>query len=210
MSDSLDKDAAVKLLKDHMVVISRNLNTIALKPYLIQNGCVTMEESKQFHEGSSRPESNFKLIDIISQRGVSAFNGFMKSLEQFTTDETEEGAHKELLDELRSAESATKIARRQRPSVSSYRTQSSKLSLVSSSGASVDPTQSLPLVPPPSIPELAETTRCPPSGDDEVDKVRLKPIMLPPEPHEQTPEDDDHNISEEIDIQMMPEVRRLI
>ena len=193
-----------------MVVITQNLNITALKPYLIQNNCITIEEAKQFHDELLRYESNIKLIGMISQRGVSAFNGFMKSLEQFTTHEPGEGAHKELLDKLRSAESATKIARRQRPSLSSYRTQSSKLSLVSSSGASVDPTQSLPPGLLPSIPELAETTRCPPSGDVEVDQVRLKPIMLPPEPHEQTPEDDDHNISEEIDIQMMPEVRRLI
>ena len=113
---SLDKDAAFKLLKDHMVMISRNLNSIALKAYLIQNGCVTMEESKQFHDGSSRSESNLKLIGMISQRGVRGFNGFMKSLEQFTTHEPGEGAHKELLDKLKVEASNMPPTHRSRPS----------------------------------------------------------------------------------------------
>ena len=126
---SLDNATAAKLLKDHAVMITRNMNPIALKPYLLQNNCITLEEAKQFQVESPRSESNLKLVGIICQRGVSAFNGFMRALTQFTADEPGEGAHGELLDALkREATKMSSLRPRQTPNVSDYRTQASVLS----------------------------------------------------------------------------------
>ena len=123
---SLDNAAAAKLLKDHAVMITRNVNPIALKPYLLQNNCITLEEAKQFQVESPRSESNLKLVDIICQRGVSAFDGFMQALTQFTADEPGEGAHGELLDALkRKTTKISSLRPRQTPVVSNYSVQAS-------------------------------------------------------------------------------------
>ena len=118
----LDNATAAKLLKDHAVMVTRNVNPIALKPYLLQNNCITLEEAKQFHVESPRAESNLKLISIICQRGVSAFNGFLQALTQFTADEPGEGAHAELLNTLTAK---IPLSPRRAPDVSNYTAQAS-------------------------------------------------------------------------------------
>jgi hypothetical protein len=121
----LDNATAAKLLKDHAVMVTRNVNSIALKPYLLQNNCITLEEAKQFHVESPRSESNLKLISIICQRGVSAFNGFLQALTQFTADEPGEGAHAELLDTLKRETAKIPLSPRRAPDVSNYTAQAS-------------------------------------------------------------------------------------
>ena len=121
----LDNATAAKLLKDHAVMVTRNVNSIALKPYLLQNNCITLEEAKQFNVESPRSESNLKLISIICQRGVSAFNGFLQALTQFTADEPGEGAHAELLDTLKRETAKIPLSPRRAPDVSNYTAQAS-------------------------------------------------------------------------------------
>ena len=121
----LDNATAAKLLKDHAVMVTRNVNPIALKPYLLQNNCITLEEAKQFHVESPRSESNLKLISIFCQRGVSAFNGFMQALTQFTADEPGEGAHAELLDTLKRETAKMALSPRRAPGVSNSTAQAS-------------------------------------------------------------------------------------
>lgn len=107
---SLGGDAASQLLTDHIVDITRKINLTALKPYLIQFECITLEESKRFNSDSQN-ENILKLIDIISKRGIGAFNGLLKALSLFTTHEQGERAHFELLETLRKAAKKYKTKR---------------------------------------------------------------------------------------------------
>ena len=87
------------------------MNLAALTPYLVENGCITLEEARQFHPESPQSNNILKLIDIMCKRGISAFNSFVKSLVQFTNDEPGEGAHRELLDTLETEMSRTRPTR---------------------------------------------------------------------------------------------------
>ena len=110
----MDNSDAARVLKENSVIITRNVNLTALKPYLIENDCITLDEARQFHTEDSRSDNSVKLISIISQRGVGAFNGFIKALRQFTTDERGEGAHKELLETLLTSIQRVSLSQTQR------------------------------------------------------------------------------------------------
>lgn len=110
----LDNSGAARVLKENSVLITRNVNLTALKPYLIENDCITLDEARQLHTEDSRSDNSIKFISIISHRGVGAFNGFIKALKQFTTDERGEGAHKELLETLVTSIQRVSISQSQR------------------------------------------------------------------------------------------------
>ena len=98
-----DKSVAEKVLKDHTVQISRDINLSSLMPYLIQYGCLTSEDKSQLPKPEMRRDSNLKFIEIVQQRGTTGFNAFMTALAHFTSDEPGEGAHIELLHSLEKA-----------------------------------------------------------------------------------------------------------
>ena len=124
LESSLDNAAAAEVLRKHTVMITDNVNLPALKPYLFQNKCITFADVKKFHPESPQSESAFRLIEILSKRGVSAFIGFLKALKGYTTKEPGEAAHSELLDALK-----TEAMRyRRRPSGASIKSQISKTS----------------------------------------------------------------------------------
>lgn len=100
-SIQLDKATTDKLLKENAVSISRNVNGMALMPYLIQNDCISDDEVQQFSNKVKRSENNMKLRQMIKQRGVNGFTGFMRALEEHVRDEPGEGAHIELLKSLK-------------------------------------------------------------------------------------------------------------
>ena len=96
-----DKQAAEILLRDHTVNISRHVDVFSLIPYLYQNECVTEDEMKQFSRKDTRSDNNMKLLKMIRHRGVSGFNGFLKSLAKYTAHEKGEGDHIDLLESLK-------------------------------------------------------------------------------------------------------------
>ena len=98
-----DKSVADQLLKEHTVQVATVLNLTSLMPYLIQHGCLTDEDMDQFPRTESRKSNNLKFKRMIQERGVSAFNSFLRTLAHCTRDERGEGAHRELLDSLESA-----------------------------------------------------------------------------------------------------------
>ena len=81
--------------------ITKAVNLNNLRPYLIENRCVTLSESRQQLKSASDTDTVIQFIEIVSKRGISAFRGFLKALEQYTTDEPSEGALIELLNKLR-------------------------------------------------------------------------------------------------------------
>ena len=120
-----DKSVAEKVLKDHAVSITRDINLSSLMPYLIQHGCLTCEDMSQLPKTEMKRNNNLKFIDMVQQRGTTGFNAFMKALAHFTSDEPGEGAHTELLHSL---EKAVKLSRRHKPSLSSQGSRTSSMS----------------------------------------------------------------------------------
>ena len=98
---SLDDRTAAEILTSHTVEITKAVNLNNLRPYLIGNRCVTLSESRQQLKSASDTDTVIQFIEIVSKRGISAFRGFLKALEQYTTDEPSEGALIELLNKLR-------------------------------------------------------------------------------------------------------------
>ena len=99
---SLDDRTAAEILTSHTVEITKAVNLNNLRPYLIGNRCVTLSESRQqLFKSASDTDTVIQFIEIVSKRGISAFRGFLKALEQYTTDEPSEGALIELLNKLR-------------------------------------------------------------------------------------------------------------
>jgi hypothetical protein len=99
---SLDDRTAAEILTSHTVEITKAVNLNNLRPYLIENRCVTLSESRQqLFKSASDTDTVVQFIEIVSKRGISAFRGFLKALEQYTTDEPSEGALIELLNKLR-------------------------------------------------------------------------------------------------------------
>ena len=99
-SFTTEKPVADQVLREHTVKISTVLNLPSLMPYLIQYGCLTVDNMGQFPNTESQRSNNLKFIRMIQERGV--FNSFMKALVHFTKEERGEEAHKELLDSLES------------------------------------------------------------------------------------------------------------
>ena len=91
---------ADQVLREHTVQISSVLNLPSLMPYLIQHGCLTVEDMGQFPNTESRRSNNLKFLRMIQERGSSGFNSFLKALDHFTRQATEE-EHKGLLDSLK-------------------------------------------------------------------------------------------------------------
>ena len=120
-----DKSVAEKVLKDHTVQISRDINLSSLMPYLIQHGCLTCEDMSQLPKTEIKSNNNLKFMDMVQQRGTTGFNAFMKALAHFTSDQPGEGAHTELLDSLKKA---VKLSRRHKPSLSSQGSRTSFMS----------------------------------------------------------------------------------
>ena len=98
---SLDDRTAAEILTSHTVEITKAVNLNNLRPYLIENRCVTLPESSRQLKSASDTDTVIQFIEIVSKRGISAFRGFLKALEQYTTDEPSEGALIELLNKLR-------------------------------------------------------------------------------------------------------------
>ena len=108
---------AKEILRENTVIISENVNLeSSLMAYLIQNRCIDPEQMTELRAGKSL-DNNMKLIGIMNRRGVTAFNGFMKSLKEFTTAHTAEGAHIEVLRTLTAG--AKRCRYRRRPTGSS-------------------------------------------------------------------------------------------
>ena len=95
-----EKSVADQVLREHTVQISTVLNLPSLMPYLIQHGCLTVEDMGQFPNTESRRSNNLKFLRMIQERGYSGFNSFVRALDHFTRQATEE-EHKGLLDSLK-------------------------------------------------------------------------------------------------------------
>ena len=93
-----EKSVADQVLKEHTVKISSVLNLPSLMPY--QYGCLTVEDMDQFPNTESQRSNNLKFIRMIQERGCSGFNSFLRALDHFTRQATEE-EHKGLLDSLK-------------------------------------------------------------------------------------------------------------
>ena len=124
-------DAAVKeVLRNRAGIVTEKVNFKSLKAYLYENQCITMEELEtRFPDEAPDSQNTFKLIQIVSKRGVGAFNGFLRALSQHATFEPSERAHKELYDTLNEEANAVLLSKRRRPSGSSYKSQTSRTSL---------------------------------------------------------------------------------
>lgn len=88
-----------------------------------------MEELEtKFPDEAPDSQNTFKLVEILSKRGVGAFNGFLKALSEHATFEPSERAHKELFDTLNAEASIMLLSMRRRPSGSSLQSQTSRTS----------------------------------------------------------------------------------
>ena len=96
----LDNSGVEKLMKDHALLMTRNLNIDSLKVYLLNNDCITLSDIECLHKGSTR-ENILELMKIISRRGTGAFMKFLDALEQSIRDEPGETGHKELVNTLK-------------------------------------------------------------------------------------------------------------
>lgn len=134
-----------------------------------------MEELRtQFPDEAPDSENNFKLIEIISRRGVGAFNGFLKALSEHAAFEPGERAHKELYDTLNAeANVVLSFSKRRRPSGSSYKSQTSRASL--RAGLLGESMETSTLKPP----HESEEDMQPISKGEDVDEA-LKDIPQPP------------------------------
>lgn len=98
---SLDDTAAAEVLTDNTVHITRTLRLKVMMPYFVENRCVTLTESEQLFNSNLPSDNVIQFINVVSRRGVAAFRGFLKALEQYTAYEPGEGALIELLNKLR-------------------------------------------------------------------------------------------------------------
>ena len=122
----MDDGGAKEVLRNHAGIITHKVNFQSLKAHLYQHQCVSLEDLEtRFPEEAPNSQNNLKLIGIISRRGIVAFNGFLKALNE---NETFEPAHKELYGTLNEAASK-QLSKRRRPSGSSYKSQTSRGSL---------------------------------------------------------------------------------
>ena len=104
MSDpelSLGGSSAAEVLTDNIVEITKVVDLNVLRPYLIENRCITLAESRQLFKSASDSENVVQLIEVISKRGSVAFHGFLKALARYTAHESGEGALIDLLNKLR-------------------------------------------------------------------------------------------------------------
>ena len=81
--------------------ITRTLRLKVMMPYFVENRCVTLTESEQLFNSNLPSDNAIQFINVVSRRGVAAFRGFLKALEQYTAYEPGEGALIELLNKLR-------------------------------------------------------------------------------------------------------------
>ena len=126
----MDDAAAKEVLRNRAGIVTEKVNFKSLKAYLYENQCITMEELEtRFPDEAPDSQNTFKLIQIVSKRGVGAFNGFLKALSQHATFEPSERAHKELYDTLNEEANTLLLSKRRRPSGSSYKSQTSRTSL---------------------------------------------------------------------------------
>lgn len=84
-----------RLLEEHTLLITQNVNIVSLKRYLIQYHCIGLMDEERLTRGSQH-DNNLELMKIISARGRGAFEGFLHALEHSVREDPGEKGHEEL------------------------------------------------------------------------------------------------------------------
>ena len=98
-------------------MIETCVNVEALRSFLVQCRCITMEEVQEFPTDLRNKDAVIKVVGIISTRGATAFRGFIKALEMSAVAEPGLRGHKEVADTLTAAARPTTAPSRPPPGI---------------------------------------------------------------------------------------------
>lgn len=98
----LENHHITRILEEHTLLVTHNVNLVNLKRYLIQYHCIGLMDEERLTRGTSL-DNNLELMKVISARGVGAFEGFLAALEHSVQDDPGERGHEELGNVLKRA-----------------------------------------------------------------------------------------------------------
>ena len=96
------KVEVIRILEEHTLLITQNVNIVSLKRFLIQYHCIGLMDEERLSRGSTH-DNNLELMKVIGARGVGAFEGFLAALDHSVQEDPGERGHGDVGNILRKA-----------------------------------------------------------------------------------------------------------